>query len=291
MKLEELLKSYAGQRIYYKPNPGNGGDALIAFAAHLLFQKYRIEYNMVKDGDDLKDKVVFFGGGGNLVELYNHCADFIRDHCKSVAKFILLPHTINGHEDLLSGLGSNFIIFCRESKSYEYVRSFKNLEHVYLSHDLVLDLQPRENFAHLKPAPWLIPLVKPRHILSAIYKGKRSWGYYLKRRNTSPVLNAFREDAELSSIERPSDNVDVTGLINLDESMLDMSRVKETSHRIFRFIDQFDVVNTNRLHICISSALLGKEVNFYDNSYYKNKSVYEHSIKDRFSNVNWKGAV
>ena len=58
---------------------------------------------------------------------------------------------------------------------------------------------------------------------------------------------------------------------------------------MMRFVDRFEQVNTNRLHIAILSALLGKSVNFYANSYGKNHAVYEHSMAQRFSNVKWCG--
>ena len=50
-------------------------------------------------------------------------------------------------------------------------------------------------------------------------------------------------------------------------------------------VSSFTKINTNRLHVAIMGALYGREVNLYPNSYYKNKEVYEYSIKNKFSNV------
>ena len=47
-------------------------------------------------------------------------------------------------------------------------------------------------------------------------------------------------------------------------------------------ISKYKVVNTNRLHGGIASSLLQKTVNLYPNSYWKNKAVYEYSLKDKY---------
>jgi hypothetical protein len=56
------------------------------------------------------------------------------------------------------------------------------------------------------------------------------------------------------------------------------------------FINDFEVVNTNRLHVAIGVALLGKHVKFYPNSYFKYRAVYEYSMQ-KFNNVEFMGAA
>ena len=58
---------------------------------------------------------------------------------------------------------------------------------------------------------------------------------------------------------------------------------------ILSIINKYEVVSTNRLHVCIGAALLNKEVNLYPNSYYKNESIYLMSLKDKFPKVKWCG--
>lgn len=55
------------------------------------------------------------------------------------------------------------------------------------------------------------------------------------------------------------------------------------------YLDQFDQIVTNRLHIGILAGLLHKEVDFYPNNYFKNKAVYEFSMRDQFPHVRWHG--
>jgi len=52
-------------------------------------------------------------------------------------------------------------------------------------------------------------------------------------------------------------------------------------------LDLFDEVRTNRLHDAICAGLLGKRVKMYPNSYFKNRAVYEFSMRDRFPDVEW----
>lgn len=51
---------------------------------------------------------------------------------------------------------------------------------------------------------------------------------------------------------------------------------------MINFLEEYKVVNTDRLHVAILASLLGKEVNFYPNSYYKNEAVYNYSLFNRY---------
>lgn len=79
-----------------------------------------------------------------------------------------------------------------------------------------------------------------------------------------------------------------SGLIELPDNNRDLSREGKTSSNVtgfFRAIAPFKTVHTDRLHVSIASALLGKNVNLYDNSYFKNKAVYEATMRDIFPKV------
>jgi exopolysaccharide biosynthesis predicted pyruvyltransferase EpsI len=51
---------------------------------------------------------------------------------------------------------------------------------------------------------------------------------------------------------------------------------------MINFLEEYKVVNTDRLHVAILASLLGKEVNFYPNSYYKNEAVYNYSLLNHY---------
>lgn len=88
------------------------------------------------------------------------------------------------------------------------------------------------------------------------------------------TLNAFRVDKE-------------SALRALPESNIDVSRDGYATKPLGEFIDtlqKYEQVNTDRLHVAIGAALLGKRVVLYSNSYYKNKAVYDYSLR-KFSKV------
>ncbi len=88
------------------------------------------------------------------------------------------------------------------------------------------------------------------------------------------VLSAFRQDGESLLRILPKDNIDVSAHAYatkpLDELIATLQRYKG--------------VKTDRLHVAICATLLGKEVTLFPNSYYKNKAVFDYSLK-RFQNV------
>jgi len=87
-------------------------------------------------------------------------------------------------------------------------------------------------------------------------------------------LNAFRRDGESVINAVPEANLDLSyngyATKPLDE--------------LLTFLEQYKEINTDRLHIAICAALLGKTVNLFPNSYYKNKAVFDYSLS-RFPNV------
>lgn len=50
-------------------------------------------------------------------------------------------------------------------------------------------------------------------------------------------------------------------------------------------IARFETIHTNRLHVSIAAAMMGRQVHLYPNSYFKNRSIYEASLKLAFPNV------
>ncbi len=88
-------------------------------------------------------------------------------------------------------------------------------------------------------------------------------------------LNAFREDDEKFLLKKPANNIDVSKR-GSQSTPLD---------EFIKILGAYKTINTDRLHVCIGSAMLGKQVNFYPNSYYKNKAIYEYSIKDKYPKV------
>ena len=285
MRIDDFLQQFSKEHIYFLPNPGNGGDAFIALAAIEIFKRNNITFTLITTDDhaqvlpELKGKTVFFGGGGNFVEYYDGCASFIKAHHQLVKKLVVLPHTISGHADLLSSLGANVEILCREQRSFEYVRQFSNIGRVLLLRDLAFELDvknvlqipyPRENVRK-----YILKIM-----VKKILRGKLDFS----------TLNAFRKDAERTNIELAYDNQDVSAIV-YDWKMRSIEAISQNTGHIFQILNGFKIIKTNRLHIAIAGALLGKEVYFYPNAYWKNEEIFEYSIKDKFANVKWMGST
>jgi exopolysaccharide biosynthesis predicted pyruvyltransferase EpsI len=235
----EFLNRYMGKDIIYVPNPGNVGDHVIAYSTMQIFDKIKLKYTVGDINGEYKNQVLFYGGGGNFIGIYDNCRNFMkRNYIEN--KIVILPHTIKDEDSILRELNNNVIIICREKVSYSYVYKLsKYKSNIYLSKDLALYLD----------------VSKYKHIIG---KGE---------------CNAFRIDKEKSSIKIPNNNIDLS-LTLID----DKKDIKEMSIDMIKCISDYETINTNRLHIAIVSSLLGKKVNFYRNSYYKNKAVYEYSL-------------
>jgi len=90
------------------------------------------------------------------------------------------------------------------------------------------------------------------------------------------VLNAFRSDNEsiLNALPESNNDLSHNGYATkpLDE--------------LIGILQKYAQVNTDRLHIAIGSALLGKQVKLFPNSYYKNKAVFDYSL-GKFPNIDF----
>jgi len=248
--ISNFLKSIGD--FIYVPNPGNGGDALIALGTYTLFDDLRLNYEIGDINKKYYNKTLVYAGGGNLVGIYEECENFLIKN-KDNNKIIILPHTIKDCDKLLHSLGNNIIIFCRERPSYNYVlKTFKYKKNVFLSKDMAFYIK----------------------INSMI-----TWN------KGNGIGNFFRLDKEKTNINIPVDNIDLPSKINYNPLMNDKKLVFKTANDIFNTLNKYEIINTNRLHICIAGSFLNKKVNLYENSYYKNRAMYEYSIKDTYKNT------
>lgn len=309
--LKEFLQSEVKNEICYCPNPGNAGDSAIATATHDLLDEAELEYSCVSwnESFDSSGKTVVYGGGGNLTENYKHARSFIQTHHQTAKQLILLPHTIKGHSDLLHQLGANVCLFCRERRSFEWAREHTDGPSVHLADDLAFRLNPKkmlgkESFAGAM-ASKEVGKTLTRSIASSILKqigidrgiywftlpvneatraGIEIFSSVAGKRTT---LNALRKDAERTTETFPPSNVDVSALF--EYGVAPPERARRATVGMLSFFSCYDRVVTNRLHGCVLAALLGKEVDFYANSYFKNEEVYRYSMEDRFPKVHWRG--
>jgi exopolysaccharide biosynthesis predicted pyruvyltransferase EpsI len=294
-QIRDYLKTLEGEEIVFQPNRGNAGDALIALAAYRLFDDLGLRYRVYRDGDDLSDAVLVYGGGGNLVPQYSQCARFLAAHLEHAMKVVILPHTIAEHADLLARFGSNVEVICREHISYEYVRRAAASARVFLMHDMALTLDPGDILANAewrgswvaRPREGKVRPASHRYRLRRLGADIRLLASRLAGRPTT--LDCFRRDWERTDVRIPWGNVDLSTATPYDRTMAHRSSAEATAFELFRYLDRFEVINTNRLHVGIAGALLGKRVGFAPNVYWKNEAVYRHSLREAFPRVEWEG--
>jgi exopolysaccharide biosynthesis predicted pyruvyltransferase EpsI len=92
----------------------------------------------------------------------------------------------------------------------------------------------------------------------------------------SDTLNAFRSDIESVLSKKPESNKDVSY----------NGYATKPLNELIKVLQKYAQVNTDRLHIAINATLLGKQVKLFPNSYYKNKAVFDYSLK-RFPNISF----
>jgi exopolysaccharide biosynthesis predicted pyruvyltransferase EpsI len=287
-QLETLLRSLKGEHIVYVPNGGNAGDSFIAQATYQFFEQIGLEYEIGNQSEQYSDRVIVFGGGGNLVTPYNNGIAFLRRNLGHWKQLIILPHTIRAYEDVLAQFEANCYVFCREKASYEFVRRHAASASVFLSHDLAISCDFSTTRRQMRER-WMPDLFNRTLFIRDLKRLLRIVHHTLRVVGRTNELNAFRTDIEKTVLSLPSGNFDISQGFAADD-MLPSSSLHAT-YWMMAFIDRFSVVRTNRLHVAIMAAMLGKELHLYDNSYGKVRDVFVHSLRARFPNVRWEGSA
>lgn len=99
---------------------------------------------------------------------------------------------------------------------------------------------------------------------------------FLSITSGSGVLNAFRSDKESVLHLLPELNIDISYNGYATKPLNDFINT----------LQKYERINTDRLHVAIAATLLGKKVVLFPNSYYKNRAVFDYSLK-RFPNANF----
>jgi exopolysaccharide biosynthesis predicted pyruvyltransferase EpsI len=271
-------------RVVYIPNNGNAGDSFIAHATYQLFARVGLDYEIGNVYGIYRDRVIICGGGGNLVSHYHDMIDFLKLNLNQWRELIILPHSIRDYEDTLGQLGSNSLIFCRERPSFDFMRKTAPRANVLLSDDVALSCDFVETERQMRGR--IFSDLRDRQL--AVQNAKRlvrALKYYAMNLRTPMTLNAIRGDVEKTALIVPFPNIDLSQAFRAND-FLPLSSLHAT-YWLMQFVRGFTTIRTNRLHIAIMAAMLGKHVRFYDNSYGKNRSVFDLSLRGKFDNVDW----
>lgn len=259
--LVTTLKSLSDPGVAYVPNPGNVGDGLIALGTYTMFDELGINPRIIdlnKNTPFIGTKAVVYGGGGGWIEgLQTFGHQLMQPFVEAGGRLTILPQSIFGYEQFFADHASNIILFLRENYSYQQLVQIPEIrKHVHLCHDLAFAVDVRT----------LVPDL-----------GKVGTG----------TLNCFRSDEEALSCNRNPYSVDLSILKN-GNIWTDRMICEEILRPIAQIFCLYETIETDRLHMCILGAMLGRKVRFHSNIYYKNLGVYEYSLS-AFPNVEFVG--
>ena len=263
--LESFLNQFAGETVLFVPNEGNAGDCLIFASTLDALSKASINVEVVGKGADFRNRMVFLGGGGNLVGLYRGMRQTIEACRDQAARVILLPHTIRGNIDLIRSLDGRVTIWCRDVRSFEHVGASNPSLDCRLGHDMAFHCDAVRFLSDRK-----CNALGPPMLEAGLERHRTS----IEKLSRLPVVRFMRTDREALS-SRISTDLDVSRAFG---SVADAETSKLAAWCFLKTISAAKRVITDRLHVAIACALLHKECELIDNSYNKNREIYAHSL-------------
>lgn len=259
----------------YIPNPGNAGDAAIATATIQMFRRICVP---VVPGciDDITDgSNVIIGGGGNLVPYYKDVRKLLLAClARNVKKCLLLPHTVRGHADVLARLDTRFTILCRDKPSYEYVKKHAPHVHTALARDMVFELDVEELKRSTKTWRHKLALLRDSHWRTKLFRWRRAT--LRIRPDSHGTLRIFRSDVESVDSDRTRRKSDLMHFHGINRYS---PATDQITLDVIKCINRAERVITDRLHVSLIAAMLGKKVCLLENSYGKVSDVWELAME------------
>ncbi|MGD7708199.1 polysaccharide pyruvyl transferase family protein [Microlunatus sp. Y2014] len=275
----EVLNELVAEEVHatYVLAPGNAGDCLISAGFFSLADQLGLSYEVVAPSDPIPADAttVFAGGGGIAPEWSSDYKSRIEVQAQTGSPVIVMPVSVRGNESFLAGLGSNVTLFLREQRSYEHaVQHATNGCEVLVDHDTAFHLDAREYLRTYVVIDHHVNLAPKELVRRALYV----FAYTLAL--TKRTIAAFRVDAEANAA------VKVPRHLWTDLSVISFfgwatkAECAYTTYQFLRLLDRYDVIATDRLHVAVGAALLGKHVELYDNSYFKCRAIHEMSMRE-----------
>lgn len=244
---QRLRQIVQGRPILFFINPGNWGDSLIREGSEQFFRHYGFEYKAIRFGDVLKKRI---------------------DLDKEIATIGTNPVMIycgNGAFSGHYGLPGKIAVLTHKFDTAVILPSTCAMDIGKLGFSANTTFFIRDKS---ESAKWL-PDADFCHDMAFFLEADPS--------ETGKGEAWFlRDDAE-----RPKG-------APLHRKNVDLSRYGRAYSPIgplFKRIAQFRTIHTNRLHIGISAAMLGKDVRLYSNDYFKIRAIYQASLQPYYPNV------
>jgi len=272
MLVAEVLRPFRNKSVYFFPNSGNAGDSLINVASIHAFDQAGIRWRAIGQGADVKGQTVILGGGGNFIPAYATIRNAFLALLDTAKEIILLPHTVRGNEDVLERMGSNVTLICRDVESYHHASAAAGSALVLLAHDMAFHLDADRLLNSTEVASVYVP---------AFQEAIRKHNIDLASLQQRAKVFFARHDVERSGSIGGSD-ADVSAIFAFGTWP---GTAERAAWSLMEMIRISPPIETDRLHVGIAAALLGKDCVLHDNSYGKNLGVWQHSLRHHFPSV------
>lgn len=244
--LTRLLHSYEGRTVVALSANGDRGDALVHRGATELFRTIGMTCHDFRITDDLSHvngDVLLIYGAGTFMRRKNPLVHQLRWVVPRFAEVVLLPSSYD----------------LNHPRVRSFVRSWDRRYTVFCR-ELV-------SFDALRP-----PKAKPKTILLghdlAFHADVSRWA----DRRASGRAGVFRRDDEAATGGFPRD---------LDDYMDIALGSDRDPDPMLDYIARYSEIHTDRCQVAIAAAMMRRNVVFYQNSYFKNRAIYDHSLAGR----------
>lgn len=258
-------------KVYYIPNGGNAGDALInvgfysaAAKAHLQYVEIPSTFDFSKISDD---DVLLFPGGGNLVPNWTAGTDLLNRLLDNSFPIVLMPQSIHGRTDALLRLRGGDVVFVREEFTASYLYSIGLKASIYVDHDCAFYIDKKLLSEDRKA----LPTVSAKNAIRALLIL-----YHFIRSRFIKEVDAMRVDSESAFGGRASIFNDLSIICSFGTQ--DRRQNIVTARWFLRTLSWYQRIRTDRLHVMIGCVLTRTSVEAFPNSYHKVQGVFEHSI-------------
>ena len=276
----------------FYPNVGNLGDVIIAQSEYQMLDShnfnYRIHNAYIPDNQPDNDFNVVYGGGGLFVGYWNYEKVLSLFSSKHLKKAVILPSSFRNCDDLMMVFDERFTVFCREKESYNYCVCENSRAKFYCADDMSFSLNININKTIDFNKNWdEIKLNKTQSMFNNLfffYKTVHNNIVDALRSKTEILKTGYRLAYFLRTDKEKA--INFTNINSIDLSIFanntctDKGVVALLSDLFIRSINTVDVIVTDRLHIGIVGAILGKKILFFDNVYGKISGVYNMSMKE-----------
>ena len=286
-------RDYVFLDLPYHPNVG---DTLIAYAAKNILRESSCRCLYSSSGYSFDNRtispetLIIFNGGGNFGDLWKSYSIFrnkvIMDHPNN--HFLILPQSVcysdekNLEEDVkvYSICGKRITICARDKDSYEFLKKHFSNNNVLLVPDMAFYteqrlLNPKSGNGRILFLKRIDKEFVPSSQYSIVPENAEIHDWITLERYRR-LFGKYQVFIERTRNLRWYPKV----LLHIEDAIWQKIIMPHFLRCGIKFVNQYDVIYSTRLHVAILGVLMGKQVYFFDNSYGKNSSLYNTWLKD-----------